>query len=444
MKGTYGSGTAGTVSYDPGIASVALGDSAVTSALMVPTNKLISGDIALSFTIDGYKTSATLNATDCGLTSLEAGKNYTIPVTISGKQLIITKVSVTPWSTGYTCSADMPRVINIQPESNCYIIQPRDTISIPISRVSTAGITTLTSTWSTGVVWAENNTLRGSLEKRETNGQYYIQVTAGTAEGNALICIKDSSGTIIWSWHIWVTSYDPNKDYISGNGCTFMDRPLGALTKYTMASRWSSNLKRHALVYQWGRKDPILRGFETLSENPINTVNHPNMVTKFNTDLGEWGAYNEPKSIHDPCPTGWRIPFGLELFNDNIRNTTPVGLFYDPIRSMADMGLDGSDDHWISYMKYINYESMPDGVKRTIVYCYDGLIWTTTHSPIENHAYTYSVRGEYYYYRYTYNDFSGPNIVSSEEERYPFIVLSGTDSSSSMLLGHQVRCVKED
>ena len=431
MKGTYSSGTAGTINYDPGIASVALGDSAVTSALMVPTTKLISGDIALSFTIDGYKMSATLDAVDCGLTSLEAGKNYTIPVTISGKQLIITQVSVAPWSTGHTCSAEVPKplpVINPQPESNCYMVQPRDTISIPISRVTTAGLTTLTSTWSTGVVWAEDYTLSGSPQKRSKDEQDYIQVTTGTKEGNALICIKNSSGTIIWSWHIWVTSYDPNKNYISGNGCIFMDRPLGALRKYTMVANWWPVNERHWLVYQWGRKDPILAGFETLSETTINTINHPNMVTKFYTDLAHWGQDIYTKSIHDPCPHGWKVPGGVSLFSDNVRNTTPIGLYYDPINTENNDGV----NHWIKEYSYDISEGEWSGKK----YYYTGNSWTRIHySPEEHLADAYSVRGEY---KYLLN----PDYIYKEEVQYPYSVLSMT--ANLKILGHQVRCVKED
>ena len=303
MKGTYGSGTAGTVSYDPGIASVALGDSAVTSALMVPTNKLISGDIALSFTIDGYKTSATLNATDCGLTSLEAGRNYTIPVTISGKQLIITKVSVTPWSTGHTCSADVTiPVVNAQPESNCYIVKPGTTISIPVSRVTTAGITTLTSTLSAGVLWEEGTSINGIIRNKN-----YIQLTTGSTDGNAVVFIKDSNETIIWSWHIWVTNYNPNTDNFSAGGYTWMKRNLGALSYDTDESCFG-------LHYQWGRKDPFRRnsfelgvGLESNTQSPEYFINHPDVYCKKNNpNAGGWSKTE--KTIFEPCPSGWKIP----------------------------------------------------------------------------------------------------------------------------------------
>ena len=303
MKGTYGSGTAGTVNYNPGIASVALGDSAVTSALMVPTTKLISGDIALSFTIDGYKTSATLDAVDCGLTSLEAGKNYTIPVTISGKQLIITKVSVTPWSTGHTCSADVPiPIINAQPESNCYIVKPSTTISIPVSRVSTAGITTLTSTWSAGVLWEEGTSINGIIRNKN-----YIQLTAGSTDGNAVVFIKDPNGTIIWSWHIWVTNYNPNTDNFSAGGYTWMKRNLGALSYDTDESCFG-------LYYQWGRKDPFRREswdlgvkVEEWAQNPEYFINHPDFFCEQNNpNAGGWSK--TAKSFFEPCPSGWKLP----------------------------------------------------------------------------------------------------------------------------------------
>lgn len=305
INGTYGTGTAGTVSYDPGISSIAVGDSAVTAALMVPVTTLMTGNITMTFKIDGVDVSTVIDAEEYGLTKLEAGQNYIIPVKVSGTQASITKVYLDSWSTGLICSADVPKpIINAQPESNCYIVKPGAVISIPISRVTTAGITTLTSTLTAGVLWTEGTVMNASsLVNKTENGKGYIQLTAGTTDGNAVVFIKDSNGTIIWSWHIWVTSYNPNTDNFTANGYTWMKRNLGALTYDTDESCFG-------LYYQTGRKDPFRRFNSKLegdAQDPKYFINHPDLFcSQNNPNAGGWSK--TVKTTFDPCPSGWKIP----------------------------------------------------------------------------------------------------------------------------------------
>lgn len=100
-----------------------------------------------------------------------------------------------------------------------------------------------------------------------------VHVTAG-GEGNAVIAGYNASGTIVWSWHIWVnddtpaqlskavtyTTYpwDNNQIYGYGNaagkprvaGFPFMSCNLGAMNNNIGADACG-------LFYQWGRKDPF-------------------------------------------------------------------------------------------------------------------------------------------------------------------------------------------
>lgn len=79
-----------------------------------------------------------------------------------------------------------------------------------------------------------------------------IRFRTGTQQGNALIGLFDTWGECVWSWHIWVTDYNPessSQKYSSGD--IFMDRNLGAVgTDYTKVTACG-------LYYQWGRKDPF-------------------------------------------------------------------------------------------------------------------------------------------------------------------------------------------
>ena len=102
-----------------------------------------------------------------------------------------------------------------------------------------------------------------------------VHVTAG-GEGNAVIAGYNASGTIVWSWHIWVnddtpaqiskavtyTTYQWDADHIYGyetgkprvQGFPFMSCNLGAMNNIPgEEAGWDS----FGLYYQWGRKDPF-------------------------------------------------------------------------------------------------------------------------------------------------------------------------------------------
>ena len=112
---------------------------------------------------------------------------------------------------------------------------------------------------------------------------FKIKVKAGM-EGNVVIAVK-VEGTILWSWHIWITDYDPNKGeltpkagtYVYGvdgghvhryntkifnekvNGYQYsfvMDRNLGASGTYFGPNQ--TDALKGQMYYQFGRKDPFL------------------------------------------------------------------------------------------------------------------------------------------------------------------------------------------
>lgn len=77
-----------------------------------------------------------------------------------------------------------------------------------------------------------------------------IFFSTGESQGNAVICVRDGEGEILWSWHIWVT--DEEVTTSKGNGLEWMDRNLGAL------SNIPDDIANRGMLYQWGRKDPFL------------------------------------------------------------------------------------------------------------------------------------------------------------------------------------------
>lgn len=166
---------------------------------------------------------------------------------------------------------------------------------------------------------------RGELIKLVSYDDGYIYFTVPNLfkKGNAVIAVKDDSGEILWSWHIWLTD-EPREQVYYNNAGTMMDRNLGAIM--------GDNGYDRGTLYAWGRKDPFLsssamstaefpngkmtsqeRGtIEYSIENPMTyiydgdyeySINDGHWEWRRSKDL--WGSY---KTMYDPCPVGWRVP----------------------------------------------------------------------------------------------------------------------------------------
>lgn len=153
------------------------------------------------------------------------------------------------------------------------------------------------------------------------------------ADGNALIAVRDESGDILWSWHIWVCKdfYPKNTAQTYNNtDVEMMDRDLGS------TSVAPGNARTIGLMYQWGRKDPFLAttpgdwdrnlaGSSAKWPTPLElsategdieyATKHPMTFMKHYIS-SDWLAVSDAtlwkseKTIYDPCPVGWRVPDG--------------------------------------------------------------------------------------------------------------------------------------
>ena len=311
--GTFNSTTPGVVSFNPGIASITNSIPVTASVLMVPVTSAMTGNLDLAFTVDGKMMVASLPVSIYGLMNLVAGNNYNINIQMS------------------------------QSESNCYIVAPNSTISIPVSRAyagNSANFSSSTMPWTTGLLWTDmanpltSSGTIASITGVNTNSiSGSITVTTGSATGNAVVYVMNSSNQICWSWHIWVTDYDPSITNISYNSLTWMDRNLGA------TDNTPGDVGCMGLYYQWGRKDPFpgpttvdgaaektLYGAVT-SINKTAVAASPNLVpaiqnpATFYCGTGakyyDWysnsSTHNDAlwgfsKTVYDPCPVGWKVP----------------------------------------------------------------------------------------------------------------------------------------
>jgi len=291
--------------------------------------------------------------------TFEAGKVYNYDMVLTSTGIVLNGVTISDWDN---------KTIEIGEPANCYMLKPGGySIMIPVSRANEyAQQLGESETFTTMMYWQDAGDCIKAPVTAGTGYKGYIQVTSGTTEGNAVVALRNSSSKVLWSWHIWVTDYDPEEDeagtytndytYNSTNySFTFMDRHLGA-----KSGDPEDGIGTYGLHYQWGRKDPFPSAGTTAGSEPTIYTSSATLEkggvtyamstsalssTYFNTatlvatqktiawtianpqtfigvtgywftdatitdDL--WGN-SGGKTIFDPCPKGWRVPKNVAI-----------------------------------------------------------------------------------------------------------------------------------
>lgn len=234
---------------------------------------------------------------------------------------------------------DMANVMNLAEAgtANCYIISGTGIYRFPTMKGNSnesvgdvASVEVLWESFGTSVTPNVGDLVDVALFR---DGQ--IVIGTSSKEGNSVVAAKDSSGNILWSWHIWLTD-QPEEQVYYNNAGIMMDRNLGA------TSATPGEVGALGLLYQWGRKDPFLGSSSisstteakstitwpsTVSSNTSNgTIEYAtaNPTTFIGLKTSNWDWYytgssstddtrwQSEKTIYDPCPVGWRVPDGGE------------------------------------------------------------------------------------------------------------------------------------
>ena len=242
----------------------------------------------------------------------------------------------------YDLSVSSATDLSSSGSANCYIVSNgglykfktvKGNSSEPVGSVASASI--IWETFGTSETPGRCDLIQSFCYK---DGYIAFQTADTFKEGNAVIAAKDADGSILWSWHIWLTDQPQGQAYYNNAG-TMMDRNLGA------TSATPGDVGALGLLYQWGRKDPFL-GSSSISSKILanSTITWPSAVssdssngtiayatanpTTFityndsnddwyytgseSTDNTRWTTSESNKSIYDPCPAGWRVPDGGE------------------------------------------------------------------------------------------------------------------------------------
>lgn len=301
--------------------------------------------------------------------------------------------------------------------TNCYIVSPGRSVSIPIINVykiwnwQFRQILDAKAELEAELIWQDTQDLITSVipvtEGDNADYSHYklqVRTTPGKS-GNALVGMRlkgDPNDTYRWSWHIWVTDYDPSKKNNKFNGIVSMDRNLGALT-----NNYSLEGKELGYLYQFGRKDPFPTGMpgslkafplydknnaqtsvgimdNTEEENLINSVKHPETIYKSSKTPFDWYTINPQKqnnylwetedgrkNIFDPCPQGWKV-----MTADYGKNPFDGYFQYVDWNEAADMkGISGDK---LGYYPYVNSRNYTNGsfLYQTTNYMWGALVFS--------------------------------------------------------------------
>ena len=265
---------------------------------------------------------------------------------------------------------------------------------------------------SADVLWQSTSDVITSPSVTTGNDMSYVTFTVDQAnlqQGNAVIAARDAYGTVMWSWHLWITDtklttttsdfFTQNLGWVSSSDTYSYYPARSVLLRISQTSPLSdadpviitvnqteadvdNTTSGTGLYYQWGRKDPfrgsdITEGNSTVIsdegqaplylsiQSPSTPLLYYWYYSRWNYDLYDWTSdhynvlwnaryatqsTNTPveKSVFDPCPYGYRVPRGKKTSEEMFSSLPNMG-YYSLGR--------GGDGYWSDYYLTVSNNS---------------------------------------------------------------------------------------
>ncbi|WP_321332217.1 BF2992 family fimbrillin-A clan protein [uncultured Bacteroides sp.] len=275
---------------------------ASASVVVLPKSD-VSFQLSIKVRFNGSSTQRTLGPVTVPAIAFEKGKQYTYTLQLYGDKIVLTLNSVdNSWDNPISWETDLGDVYDLSQAAtaNCYLVNTANQDYKFKATVMGNGATTPSSTCGTQiapaivptalspasafVIWetgSKGDVIQDGSVTLISNGYVTFKTANNNTSGNALIGVKDAAGNVIWSWHIWKTTYAPSTDdastydtYINYAARSFkmMKYNLGATNIIT----WSGSATvpgNMGLIYQFGRKDPFVGATAWSSATRIATTN---------------------------------------------------------------------------------------------------------------------------------------------------------------------------
>ena len=201
---------------------------------------------------------------------------------------------------------------------------------------------------SAELIMADTDSVFANLSLVEGGPCKYIQFKVNSVPStgaNGVISVLDRSGTVMWSWHIWVWPDDLTPVTITNNtGVDYNILPVNLATKKDA----STSGKMYNWFYQWGRPTPMLppnaynstinatnygvrtfvvssakadtygagiqnpQTFYKSSSSPYNWFGSSLYYNLWDANCTSTGNSDNTvvKTVYDPCPVGFKMPNG--------------------------------------------------------------------------------------------------------------------------------------
>ena len=144
---------------------------------------------------------------------------------------------------------------------------------------------------SAEVLWNDGAASIGNISVTDSELKFEVSDFSAC---NVLIAVKDNDGTILWSWHLWITDADLTPVQITnedGEEFNVMPCNLGW-------NGWTEDGKPTSPFFQWGRKDPFIANDAPSSYGKI-------IFRKIESgSQAQYIAHQNPKTFYS-CSNSW-------------------------------------------------------------------------------------------------------------------------------------------
>jgi len=319
------------------------------------------------------------------------------------------RIFANPKISDHTSAITNARDLSSQ-QANCFVITVPGAYKFPAFKGSSEA--SVGNVFGAGIVWESCNNSEEVAENSVIvavdyeDNWIYFQTPESLKPGNALICAQDSTGKILWSWHIWIPASRITTNTYGIWNKPLMDRNLGALVAAQAGE--AAPVESFGLTYQWGRKDPFVGPAATsgnsnaavagqapetapgdgqgdVSKISLSYATEHPWILGFSQN-GDWVDVSDDtfwqngvKTIYDPCPAGYKVPdydndqpwmaydmSTVEGWEENIKNGyfllgNPVAVF--PFAGYRDdYGPEGYTKQYLRVAMWTSYsrEDRPD------------------------------------------------------------------------------------
>lgn len=302
--------------------------------------------------------------------------------------------------------------------------------------------------------------LVNSSELSDTEkARVYVKVPHSKG-GNAVIAAYNSSHTIVWSWHLWISDYVPMRiarfdDYASAQVATrsgtvhkydsplfavggvyaakvMMDRDLGAraggFPGITIGGNFSKMdvVNTYGFLYQWGRKDPFFPSLDgTTNEKDViyDGYGVPKNLAKSKSQTNVEGSIQHPLTYYYNQALNWSNESNSNTYWNAGNNSAPgTKTIYDPC-----------PDGWkVPSIFYQSTATTADNIQTNTLFANFGM--TSSGSPVYNSPNGADYTKCLYYYKDAWYGSTPTQVGENSNPKGGRIFLIGNTQLSTMTI----------